>query len=168
MRDDVARWAELVEDVRVRVRQLIEARGLRSAARDVGLSPSGLKKFARGRGLPYRPTWRKLVAWCLQAVPPAPPASEEIAAAIGALTRDFPADVGRHVAAELWRIVAAARQPPRLTAAALSIEPPYRAPRQRRSRSQLAPSQAPPALLPGRHAARFRRGVLLKARVGTA
>lgn len=48
--------------VRDEVRHAIEQASVRAVAREVGLSPSGLQKFADG-SQPYRGTRRKLVEW---------------------------------------------------------------------------------------------------------
>ena len=52
----------LVEAIRAAVRLAVEATSLRSVARDVGMSPMGLKHFAAGTQ-PYSATFRKLTAW---------------------------------------------------------------------------------------------------------
>jgi hypothetical protein len=51
-----------VEAIRAAVRLAVEATSLRSVARDVGMSPMGLKHFAAGTQ-PYSATFRKLTAW---------------------------------------------------------------------------------------------------------
>ena len=51
-----------IERLREAVRRRIAAATLRGAAREVGMSPGGLQKFADG-ATPYAPTMEKLRAW---------------------------------------------------------------------------------------------------------
>lgn len=52
----------LVEAIRAAAKLAIEATSLRKVARDVGMSPMGLKHFVAGTQ-PYSATYRKLLAW---------------------------------------------------------------------------------------------------------
>jgi len=52
----------LVEAIRAAAKLAIEATSLRRVARDVGMSPMGLKHFVAGTQ-PYSATYRKLIAW---------------------------------------------------------------------------------------------------------
>jgi hypothetical protein len=52
----------LVEAIRAAAKLAIEATSLRKVARDVRMSPMGLKHFVGGTQ-PYSATYRKLIAW---------------------------------------------------------------------------------------------------------
>jgi hypothetical protein len=52
----------LVEAIRAAAKLAIEATSLRRVARDVRMSPMGLKHFVAGTQ-PYSATYRKLIAW---------------------------------------------------------------------------------------------------------
>ena len=54
--------ASMVGILRDAARRAIEAGTLRTAARDIGMSPTGLSRFLEG-GTPYRGTARKLTTW---------------------------------------------------------------------------------------------------------
>ncbi|HEX5726795.1 MAG TPA: hypothetical protein VFX98_15070 [Longimicrobiaceae bacterium] len=54
-----------VAAIRSAVDEAVRARSLRSVARQVGLSPTGLRNFLNGRA-PYSNTLRKLNAWYLE------------------------------------------------------------------------------------------------------
>jgi hypothetical protein len=53
---------DVIETYRAAVLARVERTSLRQAAREIGLSPSGLQKFIDG-AQPYRNTIRKLEAW---------------------------------------------------------------------------------------------------------
>lgn len=81
--------SRLREAVTIRV----QATSLRSVARQVGMSPSGLDKFLNG-GMPYQKSRRKLFDWLHRerANLGADLTVDAIAAALGALVRDLPPD----------------------------------------------------------------------------
>lgn len=81
--------SRLREAVTIRV----QATSLRSVARQVGLSPSGLDKFLAG-GMPYQKSRRKLFDWLHRERNNlgADLTVDGIAAALGALVRDLPPD----------------------------------------------------------------------------
>lgn len=102
----------MVETVRDRVRLWVELRGLRPVARDIGVSASGLKKFARGLSRrPYGPTWRCLLAWCARHPPVDSVVDDTRADAVRMLTRDFAPEVRAQVAAAIIRAVDEAAAP---------------------------------------------------------
>jgi lambda repressor-like predicted transcriptional regulator len=71
----------------------VQATSLRSVARQVGMSPSGLDKFLAG-GMPYQKSRRKLFDWLHRerANLGADLTVDGIAAALGSLVRDLPPD----------------------------------------------------------------------------
>lgn len=54
-----------IERLREAVRAMVENTSLRQVARQIGMSPSGLKKFLEG-ATPYSPTRRRLHRWYVQ------------------------------------------------------------------------------------------------------
>jgi hypothetical protein len=60
-RDPVG-FAREIESYRAALREYLDFNSLRQAAREVGLSPTGLSNFVNGAE-PYVPTIRKLRAW---------------------------------------------------------------------------------------------------------
>jgi hypothetical protein len=81
--------SRLREAVTIRV----QATSLRSVARQVGMSPSGLDKFLAG-GMPYQKSRRKLFDWLHRERHNlgADLTVDGIAAALGSLVRDLPPD----------------------------------------------------------------------------
>ena len=79
----------------------VEQTSLRGVAREIGMSPTGLKKFLLGTS-PYSPTVRKLRKWFVQhGATPAPELSyNEASAALSLLTHDLPAGGPRREAAD--------------------------------------------------------------------
>jgi len=71
----------------------VQATSLRSVARQVGMSPSGLDKFLAG-GMPYQKSRRKLFDWLLRERNNlgADLTVDGIAIALGSLVRDLPPD----------------------------------------------------------------------------
>ena len=71
----------------------VQATSLRSVARQVGMSPSGLDKFLAG-GMPYQKSRRKLFDWLHRERNNlgADLTVDGIAAALGSLVRDLPPD----------------------------------------------------------------------------
>ena len=72
----------LVEAIRAAAKLAIEATSLRRVARDVRMSPMGLKHFVAGTQ-PYSATYRKLIAW--YTVHPAEAGGFSVEAARGAM-----------------------------------------------------------------------------------
>ena len=85
----LASITRLREAVTIRV----QATSLRSVARQVGMSPSGLDKFLAG-GMPYQKSRRKLFDWLHRERNNlgADLTVDGIAAALGSLVRDLPPD----------------------------------------------------------------------------
>ena len=86
---------QLMPIIRTEVRERIERTSLRAVARDIGITPSGLLKFAAGSE-PYRKTIRKLEAWYVRQPGRTPepgesPSAETVAAAIRILALLAPA-----------------------------------------------------------------------------
>jgi hypothetical protein len=74
----------------------VESTSLRGVAREIGMSPTGLKKFLMGTA-PYSPTLRRLRRWYLQyaALPSAEVTYHDASAALVVLTHDLPPDPRR-------------------------------------------------------------------------
>lgn len=68
----------------------VEQTSLRGVAREIGMSPTGLKKFLLGTA-PYSPTVRRLRKWYLQhaALPTGEVAYHDASAALSVLTSDL-------------------------------------------------------------------------------
>ena len=66
-----------VASLRAEIGLAIESTSLRSVAREVGMSPMGLRNFVAGT-TPYPPTWRRLNDWYLRSrrADPGPPETE--------------------------------------------------------------------------------------------
>jgi hypothetical protein len=78
--------------MRQAVAQRAERTSLRAAARELGMSPTGLKKFLDG-GAPYTKTLLRLRRWYLQHAANATMeelSGEEAVAALGVLVHDLP------------------------------------------------------------------------------
>jgi hypothetical protein len=82
-----------LERLRETVAARVEATSLRSVARQVGMSPTGLEKFLSG-GTPYSRSRQKLQDWAERegSKPRSDVTMEGIEVAIGALVRDLPAE----------------------------------------------------------------------------
>lgn len=80
-----------IDRLREAVTIRVQATSLRSVARQVGMSPSGLDKFLAG-GMPYQKSRRKLFDWLHRerANLGAGHTVDGIAAALGSLVRDLP------------------------------------------------------------------------------
>lgn len=52
-----------IDALRAAVQLRIEQRTLRSVAKDIGMSPSGLWSFVLATGRPYGATYQKLLSW---------------------------------------------------------------------------------------------------------
>lgn len=74
----------------------VENTSLRSVAREIGMSPTGLKKFLQGTA-PYSPTLRRLRSWYVQyaAVQQGHVGLEDAYAALNVLVHDLPPDPRR-------------------------------------------------------------------------
>lgn len=85
----------------------VENTSLRSVAREIGMSPTGLKKFLLGTA-PYSPTLRRLRNWYVQyaAVQQGHVGLEDAYAALNVLVHDLPPDPRRETAACLLECVA--------------------------------------------------------------
>ncbi|HEX8905830.1 MAG TPA: hypothetical protein VF771_13350 [Longimicrobiaceae bacterium] len=85
-----------VQHLREMAAARVENTSLRGVAREIGMSPTGLKKFLMGTA-PYAPTLRRLRKWYLQyAALPAPEVSyHHASAALVVLTHDLAPDPRR-------------------------------------------------------------------------
>jgi hypothetical protein len=83
--------ADSIDRLRENVAIRVHATSLRSVARQVGMSPSGLEKFIAG-GTPYSNTRRKLVEWWYREGTQShlDLSADGVAVALGTLVRDLP------------------------------------------------------------------------------
>ena len=83
----------LIPQLRTAVIERVERTSLRSAAREIGMSPTGLKKFLDGN-MPYTKTIHRLRRWYLQHAADARDdiTEEDAFAALRVLVHDLPAD----------------------------------------------------------------------------
>ncbi|HEX8903882.1 MAG TPA: hypothetical protein VF771_03530 [Longimicrobiaceae bacterium] len=74
----------------------VENTSLRGVAREIGMSPTGLKKFLMGTA-PYSPTLRRLRKWYLQyaALPTSEVTYQDASAALVVLLHDLPPEPKR-------------------------------------------------------------------------
>lgn len=95
------------EELRDMVCRALEHQSLRAVAAEIGVSPTGLQKFARGRGKVYRPSRKRLLPWYRTRVAQLFKAPEPavVAAAVDVLLRGLPADVQQAIRAELAAIL---------------------------------------------------------------
>lgn len=84
----------------------VENTSLRSVAREIGMSPTGLKKFLQGTA-PYSPTLRRLRSWYVQyaAVQSGNVGLEDATAALNVLVHDLAPDPRRDTAGCLLECV---------------------------------------------------------------
>lgn len=84
----------LIPQMREAVMERVERTSLRTAAREIGMSPSGLKKFLDGN-MPYTKTIHRLRRWYLQHAAQAREelSDEDAYAALRVLVYDLPASV---------------------------------------------------------------------------
>jgi hypothetical protein len=77
----------------------VERTSLRRVAAEIGMSPTGLKKFLQGTD-PYSPTVRRLRSWFVEHADQDenPLRVEEADAALSVLVHDLPPDPRRHTA----------------------------------------------------------------------
>ena len=82
-----------VDRLREAVTIRVQATSLRSVARQVGMSPSGLDKFLSG-AMPYQKSRRRLFDWLTREHSKlgADVTTDAVAAALGSLVRDLPPD----------------------------------------------------------------------------
>ena len=88
-----------VEHLRAAAAARVGQTSLRGVAREIGMSPTGLKKFLFGTA-PYSPTVRRLRKWYIRhaAVPTGKVAYDDACAAIAVLTHDLPGTPRRETA----------------------------------------------------------------------
>jgi hypothetical protein len=85
-----------VQHLREMAAARVENTSLRGVAREIGMSPTGLKKFLMGTA-PYSPTLRRLRKWYLQyaALPSAEVTYQDASNALVVLTHDLSPDPRR-------------------------------------------------------------------------
>ena len=88
-----------VEHLRAAAADRVEHSTLRSAAREIGMSPTGLRKFLLGTA-PYGPTMRRLRKWYVHhaAVAAGEVERDDVTAALSVLTYDLPSAPRRETA----------------------------------------------------------------------
>ena len=88
-----------VQHLREMAAARVENTSLRGVAREIGMSPTGLKKFLMGTA-PYSPTLRRLRKWYLQyaALPTAEVTYHDASAALVVLMHDLSPDTRRGAA----------------------------------------------------------------------
>src|SRR4051794_34203957 len=91
-----------VQHLREMAATRVQHTSLRGVAREIGMSPTGLKKFLLGTA-PYAPTLRRLRKWYVHhaAVPTGEVAYDDASAAIAVLTHDLPGEPRRETASVL-------------------------------------------------------------------
>jgi len=91
-----------IEHLRAAAAARVDHTSLRGVAREIGMSPTGLKKFLLGTA-PYSPTLRRLRKWYIHhaALPAGELGYEDAAAAIAVLTHDLPGEPRRDAAHSL-------------------------------------------------------------------
>jgi len=87
---------QTVQHLREMAAARVESTSLRGVAREIGMSPTGLKKFLMGTA-PYSPTLRRLRKWYLQhaALPTGEVTYHDASAALSVLTHDLPPEPRR-------------------------------------------------------------------------
>ena len=90
---------ETVQHLRSLAAARVEHTSLRGVAREIGMSPTGLKKFLLGPA-PYAPTLRRLRKWYVShaAVPASEVEYQDAEAALAVLTHDLPGGPRRDTA----------------------------------------------------------------------
>jgi hypothetical protein len=84
--------AQLIADIRRVAQERVQSESLRSVARQVGFSPSGLQKFLNG-ATPYHKSFLRLTAWYRQhEAKPLDLSARDAAAALALLTIGMPED----------------------------------------------------------------------------
>jgi hypothetical protein len=88
-----------VQHLRAMAAARVEQTSLRGVAREIGMSPTGLKKFLLGTA-PYSPTLRRLRKWYIHhaALSTGEVAYDDASAAIAVLTHDLPGEPRRETA----------------------------------------------------------------------
>ena len=90
---------QTVQHLREMAAARVESTSLRGVAREIGMSPTGLKKFLNGTA-PYSPTLRRLRKWYVHhaALPAGEVAYDDACAALAVLTHDLPGNPRRETA----------------------------------------------------------------------
>lgn len=88
-----------VRHLRETAAQRVRATSLRRVAREIGMSPTGLRKFLNGSE-PYSPTLHRLRTWYLQYAAESHPqvSAQDASAALAVLTHDLPPSSRRNAA----------------------------------------------------------------------
>lgn len=93
-----------INQLREAVARAVDATSLRKVAKEVGVSPTGLKGFLLGRGL-YGPSRRRLTAWYMvkeeSGEVPAAPSLDDASASVTLLLREIEDELGPERAAAL-------------------------------------------------------------------
>src|SRR5215207_11576403 len=91
--------AATVQHLRGMAASRVQQTSLRGVAREIGMSPTGLKKFLLGTA-PYSPTLRRLRKWHVHhaALPAGEVEYQDAEAAIAVLTHDLPGEPRRETA----------------------------------------------------------------------
>lgn len=89
----------VVQHLREMAAARVDSTSLRGVAREIGMSPTGLKKFLLGTA-PYSPTIRRLRKWYVQhaALPTGEVSYHDASAALSVLTHDLPPEPRRDAA----------------------------------------------------------------------
>jgi len=89
----------IIEHLRTAAAARVDHTSLRGVAREIGMSPTGLKKFLLGTA-PYSPTLRRLRKWYVHhaALPAGEVEYQDAEAAIAVLTQDLPGEPRRETA----------------------------------------------------------------------
>jgi hypothetical protein len=100
------RGAASLATLREAARHFVDATSLRQAARDIGMSPTGLRGFLDGAD-PYVKTARKLAEWYVREAQrqPVELTAQTASAALDLLTKHLPLDRRRAAAAELVAVL---------------------------------------------------------------
>jgi transcriptional regulator with XRE-family HTH domain len=91
-----------IRHLRETVSARVENTSLRSVAREIGMSPSGLKQFLQGTA-PYAPTLRRLRNWYVHyaAMQTGALVEQDASAALSVLVHDLSSDSRREIAGEI-------------------------------------------------------------------
>jgi hypothetical protein len=95
-----------IETLRQAARLYVDATSLRHAARDIGMSPTGLRGFIDGAD-PYLKTTRKLTEWYIREIQSrhAELSDETATAALALLVQHFPATERQPTVGELLAVL---------------------------------------------------------------
>lgn len=135
------------QTLRNAVNLALEQKSSRALAREIGISPTGLKKFAEGSGELYWPTRRRMQAWYreFRKTLPQAPDPAVVAAAVDVLLGGMPVELQREPRDELSDILgkAYAGLEGGALAAAVPLWPGARTLRQSARQAPAASAQAP-------------------------